>query len=104
MVKLLLVDDEPSVLDALELAFDDAGHETERLRSSKLTKGKFVDFLANHYRISYACLLLSVKLVFDLRKHVRYFSILGHAEDVTRAIRHHRRRNSIPRCRSLSWN
>ena len=30
MAKLLLVDDEPSVLDALELAFDDAGHETKR--------------------------------------------------------------------------
>ncbi len=30
MAKLLLVDDEPSVLDALELAFDDAGHATER--------------------------------------------------------------------------
>jgi DNA-binding response OmpR family regulator len=30
MAKLLLVDDEPSVLDALELAFDDAGHQTQR--------------------------------------------------------------------------
>ena len=30
MAKLLLVDDDPSVLDALDLAFGDAGHATER--------------------------------------------------------------------------
>ncbi|MBL8606585.1 MAG: response regulator transcription factor [Myxococcales bacterium] len=30
MAKLLLVDDDPSVLDALDLAFGDAGHLTER--------------------------------------------------------------------------
>ncbi len=36
MAKLLLVDDEPSVLDALELAFDDAGHGTERALDGRL--------------------------------------------------------------------
>ncbi len=39
MAKLLLVDDEPSVLDALELAFDDAGHETERALDGRLALG-----------------------------------------------------------------
>lgn len=35
MAKLLLVDDDPSVLDALDLAFGDAGHVTERANDGR---------------------------------------------------------------------